>query len=443
MNGKIIKLLNLYYIFTILFYCFGKWNWNIPSYPKLIIYLIICYLCLNLGYRIYDKKKKNKKIYENNNSAEAGYNSLKILFRISSLLLIIFQIAWVCVFLNKFSITNVFETLGSNYYERLNTTFESTVFIMQLRTITWGLTFFSYPIGFLYFKQMKTPDRVLLFITIITDCLAALNMGVSKNIGDIAIISIAVLFLSGRQKQKHKKESNKSKRITVCLLLLFLILFGKIQDIRSDYKQEVINPYGNFATINEMTPYYVIFGQNSGVSKIIDKIGGYTSNSYTGLAYALETPYENTYLIGASRALMEYAEQYLHINVRENTYNYRIEKEYGWKDGQWWPTAMVWMANSVSFYGVPIVLLFIGMFIRKLEIEYMEKHNIISAVVYGQLLIMLFYLPCNMQILQSRQALMGFILLLILYLFRNKIFKSDKFNNQIIEERKIKANKAC
>ena len=423
MKNKTINFFNCYYAFTIFYYCFGKWNWSIPSYPKLIFYLFICYFALNLGYRkFYTKDNKenetdNKTIFEN-----MDYKKVRKIFLISSFLIIVFQISWVYVFLKKFSISNVLTTLGSNYYERLNTTFDSKALIMQLRTIFWGLTFFCYPIGFLYFKKMPFFDRCLFILSISVDCLAALNMGISKNLGDIVIIAIGMTFLKNKSisSQKNKKKKNKMIYKVAILLFLFIVAFGKIQDLRTDYKQVSINPYGKFATINDNTVYYSLFGNSSEVSKMIDKIGSYVSNPYTGLAYALELPFKNTYFIGASRAMMEYAEQYFHMELKSKTYNARIESTYGWKDGQWWPTAFVWMANSVSFLGVPIVLYLLGRFIRKLEYEYKKDGNIISAVMYGQMLIMMFYLPCNMQLLQARQALLGFILLLFLYLNRNK-----------------------
>ena len=421
MKNKTIIFFNCYYAFTIFYYCFGKWNWSIPSYPKLLAYIFICYFALNLGYRKYLPKNSenndsnNKNIFNN-----MDYKKVRKIFLISSLLIIIFQISWVYVFLKKFSISNVLTTLGSNYYERLNVSFDSKVLIMQLRTIFWGFTFFAYPIGFLYFKKMPVSDKLVFILAISVDCLAALNMGISKNLGDIVIIAIGMTFLKNKTLPKQKKKKNRMIYKVSILLLLFIIAFGKIQDLRSDYKKVSINIYGKFATVNDNTIYYYLFGNDSEVSKMIDKIGGYVSNSYTGLAYALEIPFKNTYLMGASRALMEYGEQYLHMELKNKTYNSRIDTMYGWKDGQWWPTAFVWIANSVSFFGVPIILFLLGRFIKKLEYEYQNNCNIISAVMYGQMLIMLFYLPCNMQLLQARQALLGFIFLIFVYLNKNK-----------------------
>ena len=118
---------------------------------------------------------------------------------------------------------------------------------------------------------------------------------------------------------------------------------------------------------------------------------------------------------------MEYFDQYLNIDVGTLTYNSRIEMIYGWKNGQWWPTAFVWIGNAVSLWGVPIVLLLLGKFIRFIEDDFFKTGNIISLALYAQMIIMLFYLPCNMQIVQSRASLFGTLLLILLFIFRKRI----------------------
>ena len=52
--------------------------------------------------------------------------------------------------------------------------------------------------------------------------------------------------------------------------------------------------------------------------------------------------------------------------------------------------------------------------------------------MYCQMIIMLIYLPCNMQIFQSRAALMGMIMLIILY--ANRKLLRRQFNIIIYNE---------
>lgn len=418
-----IRLFNIYFAFTIIYYCTGQWKWNIPSYFKLVAFLLICYTMLNVGYS-FVKVRRHAYLHTYQrpvSTYEIDYPSLRTLFLVSSIALIIFQIAWVIVFFGSFSITNVFSVLGNNYFNRLSTTFESSIPIMQVRTLLWGITLFCYPIGFLYFRKMPSIDKLIFILTIGVDIFASLNMGISKNIGDIVVIFIStfLLKLSSRDVKERKKIGSTTRKV-ILALIIFLVMFSQIQNARHLTYSGKTNPYGAFATTREITWYNLIFGKESTITNLIQSIGGYVSNSYTGLAYALELPFKNTWGIGFSRALMEYVEQYLHIGLSANTYNARVEALYGWHDGMWWPTAFTWIANSVSIWGVPIIMLILGVFIRYLEDEYARTKDIVVAVLYGQMIITLFYLPCNMQVFQSRASLFGMILLFILLIYRKK-----------------------
>lgn len=439
MRKNTLKIINIYYLFTLLYFCFGQYKWNIPSYPKLLIYVCICYIMLNLGYSTthIGKGKLNYSLYRRYEEIDIDYKSIRPLFLISAASMIFFQVLIVIVFFDRFSITNIFSIIGDNYYTRLHTSFESTIPIMQVRTLLWGLTMFVYPITFLFYKKMGSADKLIAIATIIIDILSSLNLGISKNIGDIVIAVVAMAFLKNAtspNRGEYSKEKRRSIRKITLAIVVFLVIFNNIQSARLAAKSIAINPFSRFASVREVTFYSAIFGANSTLTSLIDRVGGYFSNWYTGLAYALELPFKNTFGIGFSRALMEYANQYLHISVSELTYNARIDSLYGWHNGQWWPTAFVWMANSVSFVFVPLVLFLIGMFIRKLEDEFAGTRSPIVAALYWQMMVLLFYLPCNMQIFQSRAALFGMILLIIIYAnrkllrrqFKVKVFRKEE-----------------
>lgn len=425
-----IKFFNLYFLFTVLYYVFGKWVWNIPSYVKLLSYLFLCYLMLNVGYKLSWKGHGILKIGLNRSYMDipVTYENVRPIFWISSICLIVFQITWVLAFFDSFSIANIFQVLGENYYSRLETSFDSSIPIMQLRTLFWGVSLFSYPIGFLLFSEMPFLDRILLLLTVSIDVFASLNMGVSKYIGDIVIIFIGITLLKyctgTKTSDNGGKQKGNFKKIAI-VIVVFLVIFVIVQNLRGEETTVRVNPYGKFASINENAIHYVVFGENSFISNLLDNIGAYVSHSYTGLAYALELPFENTYGIGFSRSLMEYVEQYLHISLSYYTYNARADLFYGWHNGQWWPTAFTWIANAVSFWGVPIVMLLLGIFIRHLEDDYANNKNILSAVMYGQMVITLIYLPCNMQIFQSRSSLWGMVMIIFLWILRFRYFRFD------------------
>lgn len=429
MKKNSLIFFNLYFLFSVVYYCLGYYKWNIPSYFKLLSFLLICYLSLNVGYHLswIGHGKLRRGLYRDYNFVLPGYGTeIRKLFLISAFSLIIFQIAWVLTFFGQFNIRNILSVLGENYFSRLEKTFDSKVPIMQLRTLMWGITLFVYPIGFIYTKQMPRKDKVIFGTALFVDAFASLNMGVSKNIGDIVISYISVVILKSvvntAASPYARRMSKQSKKRIVLAALVFFLIFFVIQNMRNSVLTTVKpNPYGFFAEINEKNLFRILFGKN--IESLFSKIGGYVSNAYTGLAYALELPFKNTYGLGFSRALMEYADQYLKLSLKSLTYNARIEALYGWHDGMWWPTAFVWIANAVSFVFVPAVMLLLGAFFRHLEDEYARTGNVVVAAMYIQMVITLVYLPCNMQIFQSRASLIGSLSLLVCFFTRRKLFK--------------------
>ena len=434
----LMKLVNIYFAFTIVYYCFGKYSWNIPSYLMLFAYLLLCYTMLNVGYRISAVERRDVFFSTKRtvSSTLPDYNKIRVIFFISSIFLIVFQIAWVVTFFGTFDLFNVLANIGDNYFERLQFKSDSIVPIMQVRTLLWGMTLFAYPLGFMYFIKMPLFDKILFIFTIFVDVMTSLNMGISKNLGDVVFVFFAVFMLKSGITQR-KKAFRKNIIKIFFAFMLFLILFSQIQSSRhSVVSFTTENPYGQFAGIRENNLFYLIFGKDSTISGLIDSIGAYSSHAYTGLAYALTLPFESTGGIGFSRALMEYFEQYLNIDVSSATYNARIDMLYGWHNGQWWPTAFVWIGNAVSLWGVPIILLFLGKFIRYVEDDFFKTGNFISLALYAQMIITLIYLPCNMQIVQSRASLFGTLFLIGLFVLRrrveNRMFIKHKKNALIL-----------
>ena len=431
MKSKAMFLMNMYWAFSVIYYLIGKWQWNIPSYFFVFLYVAINYFALNIGYaRKHQRFLNEKDAVINVTEAEYIANRKNVfckyvkLWYIACILTIFFEIMWVKTFVGEFSIFDVFEKLGDNYYERMEAEFDSPVLVMQLRTLLWFVTYFVYPFGFYFFKDMKFSQKLLFLATVIVEILASLNVGVSKNIGDLVIIIIAVLVLKLLENSTYKKQVQRHLRIgkRKVLLMMFLILsiflvsFAYTQILRDEVTNSIQNPYGYFANEREWSIFSLLFGDTA-LAHALDRMGIYCSHGYTGLAYALTLPFESTHGLGFSNALMQYCETYLGIpSPLEHTYNYRIFEIYGWKNGQWWSSAFVYIGSAITFWAVPILMYFAGKLFRRVEHEWTTQRSIISLIVYAQMFIAFVYLPCNAQIFQGRQALIATALMFLIYI---------------------------
>lgn len=422
--NKIIKRIaiisNAYLVFSILYFFFGRYKWDIPSNEKLILYYIILMIFLNIGFYLGTTKKNA--FY---NVKKSHINFVNTIFIVSMISIIIYQISWVLIILGKFDIITIISNLGSNYIDRLDGSTDEISLLMQLRTLTWGITLFAYPIGFFRYKEFNGKIKILFIVTLLIDIMASLNMGISKNIGDIVIIFLIVSLI------KSRKISNRIYKITA-VLVLFVVIFGAIQIMRDkSYGYDQGNNQIEFvnSTNRNFTIVDIITLNNRTISSVIDRFGFYISHGYAGLAYSLEIGYENTFGIGISRALMEYFDSYLGISVEQNTFVYRIDTEYGWPNGIYWSTAFVWVAASFGFLITPIIIMIFGFSLTNSVKRFLLYKDIFSLTLSCILFIQIVYLPANLQILQSRPSFFGTITIIAAYLYTSKrVRKNDKFS---------------
>lgn len=429
MKSSAMKFLNIFWIFSLIYYCFGRVQWKIDSYILVVLYATICYLCINIGYY-----RTNRKIRCSNYSMQPvitkiEYKNIAKFFRLCCIITVIFQVGWVFTYFHSFSIVSAITKIGSNYFDRLDTELSGNSFFLQIRTLLWIFAYFVYPIGFSFFSEMKIYDKAIFIFTMLIDILASLNMGISKNIGDVIIIFLAVLFLNPRLQGLNdniKQKMKKHRRMiftAVVVGVIFLISFGAVQIKRNEALGRSAIPNtvrAAFGTIRPVTIFDYLLGGNSIVVSVFDQFARYISHGYTGLAYALSLPFKNTWGLGFSRALMDYARQYLGISVSANTYCARIDEVYGWTNGVYWPTAFVWIGSAVTFWGVPIVMYFLGKLFCKAEYNWKIENKVVSLVLYCQLFLAFVFMPCNAQIVQSRASFTATFLLLIMYCLKNK-----------------------
>lgn len=419
-----LRILNIYWVFTLGYYCLGKIKWSIPSYFILVVYALLCYVCVNIGY--YSVKAKNRNIDQDDKEYLKIdlFPKYRKIFRISCIMLIFFQISWVIVLMGRFNIFNIIQNLGSNYFDRLSVEIEGSNYIMQIRTLLWIFTYYVYPIGFSFFKEMGRFDKSLFSFSLLVDVFATLNLGISKNIGDIIIIFIAVMMLNTHSEIKSKQEKQKDRKkiikIIISVLILFIV-FSVIQDKRFEAVGKTpvaIKCDSKFGSVRENSIIDILCLGSPYLVYLVHSLCNYFSSAYTALALSFTLPFKTTYGLGFSRALMEYVNQYLHISVMNNTYCQQLEDVYGWLNGVSWPTAFVWIANAVSLIGVPFVMIVLGRIWCRAEVAWKSERRLIGLIVYCQLVIAFIFLPCNAQIVQSRSAFIATTVMFLLFAFR-------------------------
>lgn len=145
----------------------------------------------------------------------------------------------------------------------------------------------------------------------------------------------------------------------------------------------------------------------------------YPTHGYQGLAYNLETPFEWTHGLGASRALDSYAAQYgVADSVSRDTYPARTEARTGWPAGQYWATVYPWLASDLSWLGIPIFMFFVGWWTSRWWREAVVDGDALALLLFAQAALFIAFIPANNQIGLSRPNLIAASMLIVLYALR-------------------------
>ena len=429
-----IFVVETYLVITLLLFMFGPVKWIIPNQIKVFVYAIINFLALWLGYYVkICKGRRSQGIIRSYglgkfNGPTRRYFVISAIFNIFSLpLLSIF-------FVGSISVANLMNP-ADPYFLRMQGIVGQYQLPVRLITWLWVLDYFCYPIGLLYWEKMSWSLRGMFLLSTLMTILYWLNQGTMKGLGDLIVITIPVFLIREIYKKRgdvggslsNKKltvsQSIKKRKVlalSLVLISLMIILMGWILEGRMSY---IYGPNYEYSLRSSLTRGFI--SSENRYQWLEKRIGrelsmgvystcSYVSHGYSGLAYCLEMPFEWTYGLGASRALSEYAEKYLKIDVRSKTYLVRNESTSGWRADTLWSTVFPWLAGDVSFYGVPIIMFLIGIAFAASWAKIIRKIDALTLVLICQLFIFGIFIPANNQIVQSPQSFFGFVGLIFL-----------------------------
>lgn len=131
----------------------------------------------------------------------------------------------------------------------------------------------------------------------------------------------------------------------------------------------------------------------------MNTIAGYLSQGYFGLSLAMKEPFTTTYGLGHSPLLIEKLGGPLHLDLQGRSYTGKISDR--WHYQQHWSTAFTWIANDVGFPGTVLVMALFAYGLAKAWRQATEREDDTSSIVYMLMLMAIFYLPANNQMLAT------------------------------------------
>lgn len=467
-----IYLTLFYLVLTLIIYVLCPYDWPTKK-PSLFYSLNILYICaLYFGYQIGQKREIRFRWIE---WTDAKTDKLMLL--ISFMTAINFTMYLVHVFRTYGYATFDFEGLikamsigwkqpAMGYYlnivraERLEGANVVGGTAFTIMNLLWG--FFKNAVAILsvlYFKKMKAIGKIFTVAYLLLVVAFYFSIGTNIQIFHVFLLLELPIILDTFDCWYHKElTAKKVVKLFACLMVGMLMVaayFGYMMESRSSTYGYEISEYsigGNVpektepstpepstpepSTPEPSTPEPSEYLHEERSSPILKKIknfwisaSSYLTQGYYGMSQALTLDWVPMYGVGNSMFLVDIISNNFY-DIDQFTYQVRLEP-YGWDSDTNWHSMYTWLANDVSFYGVVLVMLVIGLFFGMMfKDALLTKNPFARASIFFYILLLLF-IPCNNQIAQSNENICAFLLLIALWLCCGRDSKKDATDEKV------------
>lgn len=284
---------------------------------------------------------------------------------------------------------------------------QSTTFL----TITGPFEAAIIPLGVANWKKISRIVRVIVVLSILFIVVRWLGIGTRKGIFD-AFIVLGITVLA--YKNVNVFEPSNRKRI-----LLYSIVFGVIflsyfvisNLSRSGLSAEEIQFVSISSEVRsgyDTLPIWLLYA--------LDSITSYLTQGYYALAKSLEMGILPLSPGGSNWFLINFLKGH-GSDPTVGTYMYQLE-QFGIDMRINWHTAYVWLANDMTFIGVPFFIYLIGYMFARTWCECVYDKNDISYIMLSFFTISIVYLFANNQLFSF--SFIPFFFWLFIYMTQNK-----------------------
>jgi hypothetical protein len=447
-----ILVLELYLAFTVFIFFFGPVDWDLPSAPKLVIFLFVNYGGLWLGYRWGIRRgKRNLKQMRGSDTAVMKLPEplmrlilFSMIFTISSTTLRLFAIRGglepiLSTFLNPGEAYIQAQLLAQMDRDGLVVTpLENYSWAFRISTIFAVFNSLYFPVAIICWRQMSFAYRVLFFVAMFCSIAFTVGMGAQAGIGFMVFslfpVALYKIYVAPKTSEHNRIGHRQTKAYGILIGISLFVLIATVVYFQLDraetegrdlaYDDALVGAYGSSTTRG-----FPLFGDGR-VNYGVIMLCKYVSQGYAGLALSMELPFEWTYGLGWSKALQVILRDYLGgPDLFEQSYLARNEATSGWHALWWWSTIFPWIASDTTYFGTVFVMLLIGFAIGRLWINIIVIGNPIAFAVLAQMFTLVFMFPANNALAQTLEGLFSLIGVLIIFFMSGRYFKR-RFNRK-------------
>lgn len=384
-----------------------------PLFPEvenklvLLVFLVLCYAMLFLGYWLGVSTKKNKFYYPIQGVSVRRARNVVVL---GAVYFVVFGINMML----DFGIDSPAELAGALLNPGAAYSAKFEVFAAREETgsvnrITQVLILLSLvyalfiPVLVVYWYSLKKTIRYFSLFAVACYLVAFLSIGTLKGVGDVLIFLAAggaVLLGRGALLLTVKQ---RRRILVACLVLSSLgFVYGAVSQA-SRAEEFGITENKLIGDVSE-TMLAKVAGRS--LAQGFYTILAYPSHGYYGLSLGLRHDFVFSKGAGFSPAFESYRRQYVGgVSNSELTYPARTEWADGWPAGMYWSTAFPWFASDLTFPGVVVLMGIVGFVFSRLWIACVGHARLLSLALFGQMLILIAFLPANNQLFMQRPSI--------------------------------------
>ena len=434
-------LIELYLFLGLWLLFYGPLSWPLENTREFLGYIFLYHLCFIAGYLLHTAHFRR-----NANS----HSSIQPVLRESNnftkhfwLVLILAFAANVILYRNMtLSHSFIPDNIFSGLYRGLVAPWEARAYyasdaamagFVKSPAITALLLFtapFKYILlpGLVFYWHTLSSMRKLFgifvaSIPVLTGIVASLSV---INFSYVFIISICLGTLLASKTSSGALSTLKQRKFFLfSLAFIFLFSFWQFYSVKSGQTPyQIAAGHGKPQTFDFLKAQGIKFKnedtnlESSNAIDFYEKITAYMVQGYYGMSIAIGEEFDTSFGIGHSVFLQRTFADYLGLDVRDRTFQYKINDR--WDQFVYWQSFYSYIANDVSFLGVSIVMLILGAYFSKIYLSAITDDDLYAKMLLPLFGILFFYIPANNQVFGFLETMISFWALTVLFILSRK-----------------------
>lgn len=411
-----------YWILTELLFFWGPWDYPVGAGEgRLIAFLVAVNLAFAVGYLAGTRRRSA--------AGPAVHVGTVVLVAAACELLLLLPTSWLDTghWIPRPGVA--LSDLGTAYTQSLALRDRTTPYVNYIRILIAPLLATAIPLGVFFWARLRPLTRVVFALSVVGTIVLYVSIG--ANAGAAHWMALFPWFvvaghLSGAQRLSWRGWI-ASGGVMVLSVALFASLFAATMMARKgSYVRFGVLPKVGAKLEAPSTAAPAPAGAAArGVPPSttragVDGLSSYLTQGYFAVYLSLQEPFVPMFGVGNSVFLQRQAARILHDpHILEMPYPVRIEPR-GWNAEVYWATIYPWIASDVGFPGTVVVMFFIGYLAARVWVDVLGGRNAAAVAFFGQILILLYYVPAHNRVMHSGEGVTAFWGLLAVWLLTRR-----------------------